>query len=69
MSGASIGLVAELAVMDQLAHAALLPSSWTRYVAYRNALIADGLNSERVVETLSLFLTDLVEGHAANGVH
>jgi hypothetical protein len=55
--------------MDGLAHEALMPASWSRYVAYRNALIADGVDSARVVEALALFLEDLVDGHAANGVH
>lgn len=55
--------------MDQVAHEALLPASWARYIAYRNALIADGLDSKRIVATLSLFLSELVEGRSVNGVH
>jgi len=63
------GPATKLLVMDRVADATLTPASWARYKAYRRALIADGQNSQQVVETLSLFLWDLVDGLAANGVH
>lgn len=69
MNISSVRVVARLSEMDHIAHATLVPASWARYIAYRNALIADGLDAERVVEVLSLFLSDLSEGCSVNGVH
>jgi hypothetical protein len=55
--------------MDQVASATLPNPALARYSAYRNALIADGQDAERVVEQLELFIWELMEGCSANGVH
>jgi hypothetical protein len=60
---------AKLVTIDQVADAALSPPSQARYVAYRDALIADGQDGEQVVQTLWLFLWNLSEGRSVNGVH
>jgi len=56
-------------VVDQVAGAALSRPLQVRYAAYRNALIADEQDSDRVVRTLWLFLWNLSEGCSVNGVH
>ena len=60
---------AGLSTMDQVASATLPIPALNRYSAYRNALIADGQDAERVVEQLELFVWELMEGCSANGVH
>ena len=55
--------------MDQVANSTLPAAALARYSAYRNALIADGQDTERVVELLELFIWELMEGCSANGVH
>jgi len=55
--------------MDQVAKSTLPPTAFARYSAYRNALIADGRDAERVVEQLELFVLALMEGSSVNGVH
>ena len=55
--------------MDHAADGTLPTADLARYTAYRNALIADGQDSATVVELLSLFLLELMEGCSANGVH
>ena len=61
--------LAELSTMDQVANSTLPTAALARYSAYRNALIADGQDAERVVELLELFIWELMEGCSANGVH
>lgn len=63
------GLSAQLVTLNQVADAALPPPSQARYMAYRDALIADGQDGEQVVQTLWLFLWNLSEGRSVNGVH
>ena len=63
------GLSAKLVTLDQVAYAALPPGSQARYMAYRDALIADGQDGEQAVQTLWLFLWNLSEGRSVNGVH
>jgi hypothetical protein len=60
---------ADLSIMDHAADGTLPTADLARYTAYRNALIADGQDSAQVVELLSLFLLELMEGCSANGVH
>lgn len=60
---------AELSVVDQVADVTLPAAGLARYAAYRNALLADGQDAERVVELLSHFVWELMEGCSANGVH
>jgi hypothetical protein len=60
---------AELSTMDQVANVTLPAAALARYSAYRNALLADGQDAERVVELLELFVRELAEGCSANGVH
>jgi hypothetical protein len=61
--------LAGLSTMDQVASATLPTAALARYSAYRNALIADGQDAERVVEQLDLFIRELMQGCSANGVH
>jgi hypothetical protein len=69
MNTARTARVGELSVMDQIAHTTLSPASLSRYTAYRNALIADGQEAERIVELLGVFIGELMQGCSANGVH
>lgn len=70
MNNERAGLSAKLVTLDQVANAALPPSSQARYEAYRDALIADdGQDAEQVVQTLWLFLWNLSDGRSVNGVH
>ena len=69
MNSESAVLSAKLVTLDQVADAALAPPSQARYMAYRDALIADGQDGEKVVQTLWLFLWNLSEGRSVNGVH
>ena len=57
------------ATMDEVANVLLPSAALARYSLYRNALIADGQDAERVVELLDLFVRELMEGCSANGVH
>lgn len=69
MNCARSDLSAKLVTLDQVADAALAGPAQARYTAYRDALIADGQDGERVVQTLWLFLWNLSEGRSVNGVH
>lgn len=60
---------AELGVVDHMADVTLPAAGLARYTAYRTALIADEPDAARIVERLSLFLWELMEGCCANGVH
>ena len=60
---------AELSTLDQAANVMLPAAALARYSAYRNALIAEGQDDERLVELLELFVLELMEGCSANGVH
>jgi hypothetical protein len=63
-------MVAEtFSVMDSVADATLSVASFDRYIAFRDALIADGTDAEGIVARLSAFLWDLFDGFSANGVH
>lgn len=62
-------VAATFSVMDSVADATLSVASFDRYLAYRDALIADGTDAEGIVSRLSAFLWDLFEGFSANGVH
>lgn len=62
-------VAATFSVMDSVADATLSVASFDRYIAYRDALIADGTDAEGIVSRLSTFLWDLFEGLSANGVH
>ena len=63
-------MVAEtFSVMDSVADATLSVASFDRYIAFRDALIADGTDAEGTVARLSAFLCDLFDGFSANGVH
>jgi hypothetical protein len=66
--GSSTNL-ADLSIMDHAADGTLPRADLVRYTAYRNALIADGQDAATVVELLSVFLLELMEGCSANGVH
>jgi hypothetical protein len=58
-----------LSIMDHVADETLPVAGLARYTALRRALIADGQDAESVVEQLSVFLWELMEGRSANGVH
>lgn len=62
-------VAATFSVMDSVADATLSVASFERYIAYRDALIADGTDAEGIVSRLSAFLWNLFEGFSANGVH
>ena len=69
MNNAHSARVAELSVMDQIADTTLPAAALARYTAYRNALIADGQEAERIVELLGHFVGLLMDGCSASGVH
>ena len=69
MSSRPGGRCPKIAIIDQVAEAALSRPSQVRYAAYRDALMADGQDSEQVVRTLWLFLWNLSEGRSVNGMH
>jgi hypothetical protein len=64
-----VSLATKLATVDQVADAALQPAAQSRYLAFRNALIADGQQDEQILQTLWLFLWNLADGRSVNGVH
>jgi hypothetical protein len=64
-----VSLAVKLATVDQVADAALQPAEQSRYLAFRNALIADGQQDEQILQTLWLFLWNLADGRSVNGVH
>jgi hypothetical protein len=64
-----LALSAKLMIIDQVAGGSLPPQAHVRYAAYRDALIADGQDSEQVLQTLWLFLWNLADGRSVNGVH
>ena len=69
MNSAHLARGADLYVVDHVADATLPAAAKVRYTAYRTALIAEGQESGRVIELLSLFVWELREGCSANGVH
>jgi hypothetical protein len=62
-------ITATFSLMDSVADATLSAASFDRYIAYRDALIADGTDAEGIMARLSTFMWDLFDGFSANGVH
>ncbi len=55
--------------LDHLARASLSRDALARYLAYRNAMIADGQHARCILTELSMFLWDLTAGRPGATLH
>ena len=55
--------------INQLARAALPMPALARYVAYRDAMMAEGEDTQVILAELSVFLLDLVDGRSGASLH
>jgi hypothetical protein len=60
---------AALLTLDTIAEGSLLPKSFRRYEAYKQALMVSEEETESVIITLWLFVWDLFEGRSSTTLH
>jgi hypothetical protein len=58
-----------LLTIDSIAQGSLLPQSFRRYEAYKQALLESGEDTQSVVIALSLFVWDVFKGRPSSTLH
>ena len=61
--------LAALLTIDTIAKGSLLPRSFSRYEAYKQALLESGQDSQSVVIALSVFVWDLFKRRPSSTLH